>query len=67
MFNPFYLIFGFRFFSWWTSLLCIVKELGGGGAIDVAVGIGGWRQVTGDRCQVTGDTSNVTADKDKKS
>ena len=48
--------------SLWTSLLCIVAELTGGGSVAVAVGVSDRWQVTLDTWQVTHDTWHVTHD-----
>ena len=51
-------VFGLGILFWWTSLLCIVGELAGGGSLAVAFGFG-------DRLQVTHDTLHYTRSKGK--
>ena len=48
--------------SWWTSLLCIVGDLAGGGSVARAVGVGDRWHVAGDRWQVIDDMWQVTND-----
>ena len=52
----------FLVLSWWTHLLCIVRELARGGCVAVAVSVGDRGKVTCDMWQVTCDTRHVTCD-----